>query len=207
MEPVVAALAAEGCPYVGILYAGLMLTQDGLKVIEFNCRFGDPEAQVILPRIETDLLDLMLATVAGNVDDAKLRVSPEPCVGVVVASGGYPEAYQTGFPVAGLEDTLERSDRLPRGHQVRTTTRRPSRTADGCSPLAGPARPTKTRGFGHTRPRKEPRSTAPSSAATSRTSQSCDRKDIDNRRRRSRSPRRVRFERPAASTVRCTQHC
>ena len=84
-----------------------MLTQDGLKVIEFNCRFGDPEAQVILPRIETDLLDLMLATVAGNVDDAKLRVSPEPCVGVVVASGGYPEAYQTGFPVAGLEDTLD----------------------------------------------------------------------------------------------------
>ena len=104
MEPVVAALAAEGCPYVGILYAGLMLTRDGLKVIEFNCRFGDPEAQVILPRIETDLLDLMLATVAGNVDDAKLRVSPEPCVGVVVASGGYPDAYQTGFPVAGLDE-------------------------------------------------------------------------------------------------------
>ena len=104
MEPVVAALAAEGCPYVGILYAGLMLTRDGLKVIEFNCRFGDPEAQVILPRIETDLLDLMLATVAGNVDDAKLRVSPEPCVGVVVASGGYPEAYKTGFPVAGLDE-------------------------------------------------------------------------------------------------------
>ena len=107
MEPVVAALAAEGCPYVGILYAGLMLTRDGLKVIEFNCRLGDPEAQVVLPRIETDLLDLMLATVAGNVDDAKLRVSPEPCVGVVVASGGYPDAYQTGFPVAGLEDTLD----------------------------------------------------------------------------------------------------
>ena len=104
MEPVIAALAAEGCPYVGILYAGLMLTRDGLKVIEFNCRFGDPEAQVILPRIETDLLDLMLATVAGNVDDAKLRVSPEPCVGVVVASGGYPEAYKTGFPVAGLDE-------------------------------------------------------------------------------------------------------
>ena len=107
MEPVVAALAAEGCPYVGILYAGLMLTRDGLKVIEFNCRLGDPEAQVVLPRIETDLLDLMQATVAGNVDDAKLRVSPQPCVGVVVASGGYPDAYQTGFPVAGLEDTLD----------------------------------------------------------------------------------------------------
>ena len=107
MEPVVAALAAEGCPYVGILYAGLMLTQDGLKVIEFNCRFGDPEAQVILPRIETDLLDLMLATADGNVDDVDLRVSPNPCVGVVVASGGYPDAYKTGFPVAGLENTLD----------------------------------------------------------------------------------------------------
>ena len=105
MEPVVAALATEGCPYVGILYAGLMLTRDGLKVIEFNCRLGDPEAQVVLPRIETDLLDLMLATVEGNVDSAPLRVSPEPCVGVVVASGGYPEAYETGFLVHGLNET------------------------------------------------------------------------------------------------------
>ena len=103
MEPVIAALAAEGCPYVGILYAGLMLTRDGLKVIEFNCRLGDPEAQVILPRIETDLLDLMLAAVEGNVDDVDLRVSPKPCVGVVVASGGYPDAYEIGFPVAGLD--------------------------------------------------------------------------------------------------------
>ena len=105
MEPVVAALAAEGCPYVGILYAGLMLTRNGLQVIEFNCRLGDPETQVVLPRIETDLLDLMLATAAGKVDDAPLRVSPRPCVGVVVASGGYPDAYETGFPVAGLDET------------------------------------------------------------------------------------------------------
>ena len=104
MESVVAALAAEGCPYVGILYAGLMLTRDGLKVIEFNCRLGDPEAQVVLPRIETDLLDLMLAAVAGNVEDVPLRVSQEPCVGVVVASGGYPDSYETGFPVAGLDE-------------------------------------------------------------------------------------------------------
>ena len=104
MEPVVAALAAEGCPYVGILYAGLMLTRDGLKVIEFNCRLGDPEAQVVLPRIETDLLDLMLAAVAGSVQDVPLRVSPEACVGVVVASGGYPGSYETGFPVAGLDE-------------------------------------------------------------------------------------------------------
>ena len=104
MEPVVAALASEGCPYVGILYAGLMLTRDGLKVIEFNCRLGDPEAQVVLPRIETDLLDLMLATVEGMIGSTPLRVSQEPCVGVVIASGGYPGTYETGFPVAGLDE-------------------------------------------------------------------------------------------------------
>ena len=104
MEPVVAALASEGCPYVGILYAGLMLTRDGLKVIEFNCRLGDPEAQVVLPRIETDLLDLMLAAIEGTIGSTPLRVSQEPCVGVVVASGGYPGAYETGFPVAGLDE-------------------------------------------------------------------------------------------------------
>ena len=107
MEPVVAALAAEGSQYVGILYAGLMLTRDGLKVIEFNCRLGDPEAQVVLPRIETNLLDLMLATAEGNVEDVPLRVRSEACVGVVVASGGYPDAYETGFPVAGLDEELD----------------------------------------------------------------------------------------------------
>ncbi|MCY4529623.1 MAG: phosphoribosylamine--glycine ligase [Chloroflexi bacterium] len=103
IEPVVAAMADEGCPFVGVLYAGLMLTSDGLKVIEFNCRFGDPEAQVVLPRIKTDLLELMLATVAGNVDEAPLLVSTDSCVGVVVASRGYPDAYKTGLPIAGLE--------------------------------------------------------------------------------------------------------
>lgn len=104
MEPVVAALAAEGCPYVGILYAGLMLTGDGIKVIEFNCRLGDPEAQVIMPRIKSDLLDIMQATVAGNGEDAALHVDMRPCVGVVVASSGYPDAYETGLPVSGLND-------------------------------------------------------------------------------------------------------
>ncbi len=103
MEPVVAAMADYGCPFVGVLYAGLMLTRDGLKVIEFNCRFGDPETQVVLPRIESDLLELMLAAVAGNVYDAPLKVSPDSCVGVVVASGGYPDAYETGLPISGLD--------------------------------------------------------------------------------------------------------
>ncbi len=103
MEPVVGAMAGDGCPYVGVLYAGLMLTRDGLKVIEFNCRFGDPETQVVLPRIESDLLELMLAAVAGNVNDAPLKVSPDSCVGVVVVSGGYPDAYETGLPISGLD--------------------------------------------------------------------------------------------------------
>ena len=103
MEPVVAAMADEGCPYVGVLYAGLMLTRDGLQVIEFNCRFGDPETQVVLPRIESDLLELMLAAVAGNVYDAPLKVTPDSCVGVVVASGGYPDAYETGLPITGFD--------------------------------------------------------------------------------------------------------
>ena len=103
MEPVVTAMADDGCPYVGVLYAGLMLTRDGLKVIEFNCRFGDPETQVVLPRIESDLLELMLAAVDGNVYDAPLRVSSDSCVGVVVASGGYPDAYETGLPITGLD--------------------------------------------------------------------------------------------------------
>ena len=104
MEPVVAALADEGCPYVGVLYAGLMLTREGLKVIEFNCRLGDPEAQVVLPRIESDLLEIMLATVEGNVNDAPMRVSADSCVGVVAASGGYPDTYETGFPIGGWDD-------------------------------------------------------------------------------------------------------
>lgn len=104
IEPLVAAMADEGCPYVGVLYAGLMLTRDGLKVIEFNCRLGDPEAQVVLPRIESDLLELILAAVAGNVNDAPLQVSADSCVSVVVASGGYPDAYKTGLPIAGLDD-------------------------------------------------------------------------------------------------------
>ena len=108
MEPVVAAMADEGCPYVGILYAGLMLTRDGLKVIEFNCRLGDPETQVVLPRIESDLLELMLATVEGTVNSVPLRVSNESSVGVVLASGGYPDAYDTGHPIAGLDEVDDR---------------------------------------------------------------------------------------------------
>ncbi len=107
IEPVLAALAERGTPYAGALYAGLIHTGDGVKVIEFNCRLGDPEAQVILARIESDLLALMVAVSEGRLAHAPLLVSDRSCVGVVMASGGYPGSYETGTPVVGLEDVPE----------------------------------------------------------------------------------------------------
>ena len=103
LEPVVAAMNREGRPYKGVLYAGLMLTDDGPKVLEFNARFGDPETQVILPRLETDLVEIMLAVVSGNLDKIRIEWSTQACVGVVMASGGYPGNYKTGFPIQGLD--------------------------------------------------------------------------------------------------------
>ena len=100
--PVVEALATEGSPYRGALYAGLMVTADGPKVIEFNCRLGDPETQVVLPRLKSDLLDAMLLTAQGRVSEVKQEWDPRPCVGVVVTSSGYPGSYKTGYPIDGL---------------------------------------------------------------------------------------------------------
>jgi len=104
LEPVVRAMAREGSPYTGVLYAGLMVTSGGPKVLEFNVRFGDPEVQALLPRMESDLVEVMLATVDGKLSSAKMEWSSEACVGVVVASGGYPGRYQTGFPISGLDE-------------------------------------------------------------------------------------------------------
>ena len=103
MEPAVRALAAEGCPFRGMLYGGLMLTEDGPKVIEFNARLGDPETQAVLPRMESDLLDVFEAIVDGRVGSLSIAWSPQPAVGVVMASGGYPEAYSTGHVITGLD--------------------------------------------------------------------------------------------------------
>lgn len=103
LEPAIRAMAKEGIPYRGILYAGLMVTADGIKVLEFNARFGDPETQVMLPRLKTDLVKIMLAIVEGRLDETTIDWSPDPCVGVVMASGGYPGKYQTGFPITGLD--------------------------------------------------------------------------------------------------------
>jgi len=102
MEPTVRALRQEGRPYKGVLYGGLMITNNGPKVLEFNVRFGDPEAQVVLPRLKTDLVDIMLAVVDGGLERLKIEWSQDACVGVVMASAGYPGSYRTGFAISGL---------------------------------------------------------------------------------------------------------
>ena len=103
VRPVVDALAQEGHPYQGALYAGLMLTEDGPKVLEFNCRLGDPEAQVVLPRLASDFLDVLTAVADGTLDWCPVEWSGPACAGVVLASQGYPQAYRTGYPVTGLD--------------------------------------------------------------------------------------------------------
>ena len=103
MEPAVKAMHEEGRPYKGVLYGGLMITNNGPKVLEFNARFGDPEAQVTLPLLKTDLVDIMLAVVDNRLGQMKVEWSDDACVGVVMASGGYPGSYKTGFAISGLD--------------------------------------------------------------------------------------------------------
>jgi phosphoribosylamine--glycine ligase len=104
IRPVVAALAAEGTPFRGLLYAGLMITESGPQVIEFNARFGDPETQVVLPRLESDLLELCAAVSDGALDRVAPPVwSAEAACGVVVAVAGYPGQYAKGAPITGLD--------------------------------------------------------------------------------------------------------
>ena len=103
LAPVVGAMAREGSLYKGVLYAGLMMTKEGPKVLEFNARFGDPESQAMMPRLESDLAEVMVAAVEGRLDEVEIEWSDEPCVGVVMASGGYPGSYKTGLPISGLD--------------------------------------------------------------------------------------------------------
>ena len=103
ITPVANGMAAEGCPYSGVLYAGLMLTKDGPKVIEFNCRFGDPEAQVILPRLKSDFLSAALTVAEGGLENFDLRWTNRTAVTVVMAADGYPGSYQKGQPVHGAD--------------------------------------------------------------------------------------------------------
>jgi len=104
VDPVVDGLRRDGHPYIGFLYAGLMLTCDGPKVIEFNVRFGDPEAQVVIPMIASDLAPRLAAAVEGKLDDRAVEFHPEPHVGVVLASEGYPGSGPAGLPIHGLDD-------------------------------------------------------------------------------------------------------
>jgi phosphoribosylamine--glycine ligase len=103
VTPTVRAMAAEGRPYRGVVYAGLMLTKEGPKVVEFNCRFGDPEAQAILIRLNDDLLPILMAVASGEPLPREVAWTPQSAVCVVLASGGYPGSYATGKVITGVE--------------------------------------------------------------------------------------------------------
>lgn len=103
-KPTIEALNKEGRPFSGCLYFGLMLTADGPKVIEYNCRFGDPETQVVLPLLESDLLDIMLKIYDGKLSDAKVKFKDQCAACVVMASNGYPKKYETGFEITMPKD-------------------------------------------------------------------------------------------------------
>lgn len=108
IKPTAKAMVAEGRPFRGVLFAGLMITPDGKpKTIEFNARFGDPETQVVLPRLQTDLLEVFLATVNGKLADLELEWSEDAAVCVILASGGYPASYPKGIAISGLDDEQE----------------------------------------------------------------------------------------------------
>ncbi|UCF62869.1 MAG: phosphoribosylamine--glycine ligase [bacterium] len=104
VEPVLEGLKVDGIRYCGMLYVGLMLTETGPKVVEFNCRFGDPETQVVLPLLATDIMDIFHATVSGKLGEISIQLRSEYAVCVIAASGGYPDAYQKGKKINGLEN-------------------------------------------------------------------------------------------------------
>jgi phosphoribosylamine--glycine ligase len=109
IRPTVAAMAARGLPYMGVMYLGLMITKGGPKLVEYNCRFGDPEAQVLLPRLKSDLLTALIATHDGKLDKLSLAWRDEAALTVVMASKGYPGAYEKGHVISGLDEAA----RLP----------------------------------------------------------------------------------------------
>ena len=110
LRPVVEGMAAEGTPYRGVLYAGLMITREGPKVVEFNVRFGDPETQAVLPRIDSDVVPVLMACVEGSLEHVSLSCSPRPCVTVVMASAGYPGVHEKGRIITGIQDALQDPD-------------------------------------------------------------------------------------------------
>ncbi|MCF8018099.1 MAG: phosphoribosylamine--glycine ligase [Vallitaleaceae bacterium] len=109
-EPSLKAMKAEGRSFTGIIFFGLMLTPQGIKVLEYNARFGDPEAQVVLPKLKTDLFDVLEAAIDGRLDEIELKWDNRPTVCVVMASGGYPIAYEKGYTITGLEEQKKKDD-------------------------------------------------------------------------------------------------
>ncbi|MCM3749300.1 phosphoribosylamine--glycine ligase [Paenibacillus pasadenensis] len=107
IEPTARAMVSEGRPFRGVLFAGLMLTPDGVKTVEFNARMGDPETQVVLPRLDTDLLDIIMAAMEGRLADIEIKWKGEAAVCVIAASEGYPGSYPKGRPISGLEAAKE----------------------------------------------------------------------------------------------------
>ncbi len=105
--PTIEGMKKENLSYQGILYGGLILTKEGPKVLEYNCRFGDPESQAILPLLKSDLVEIMMAVIDGGLSDYQISFYPEKCITVVIASQGYPLSYQTGFPIEGLEEVSQ----------------------------------------------------------------------------------------------------
>lgn len=110
LQPVIDGMAEEGMPYVGVLYAGLMLTENGPQVLEFNCRLGDPETQVILPLLETDLYAICAACITGTLDHLDVRWRSDACATIVLASPGYPCAYPTELAITGLDRCAAQTD-------------------------------------------------------------------------------------------------
>ncbi|AQS54715.1 phosphoribosylamine--glycine ligase [Novibacillus thermophilus] len=128
LQPMADAMAAEGLDYRGVLYAGLMVTAEGPKVIEFNARFGDPETQVVLPRLRSDLLEVLSATSEGRLDRVELEWEEQSALCVVLASGGYPGSYEKGFPISGLSPDIEADVKV---FHAGTRTRRGQFVTDG----------------------------------------------------------------------------
>lgn len=129
MEPIAKALVEDGCHYKGVLYAGLILTEEGPKVLEFNCRLGDPETQVILPRLKTDLLQVMMCTAQGSLEKLTVNWESTACVGVVLASKGYPNKYLTGYQISGLDQLTDQVRVFHAGTKV-------DETKKGASPVS-----------------------------------------------------------------------
>jgi phosphoribosylamine--glycine ligase len=110
MRPLLRGLHEKKITFRGLLYPGLMISADGARVLEFNCRFGDPETQVILPRMKSDLLPLLEATIDGKIDTCTIEWDQRPAITVVLASGGYPGKYETGKNISGLDQAARLDD-------------------------------------------------------------------------------------------------